>query len=121
MFEESNIVESSDLAEVLKQLNLDSIDAKTGMTDIDMRSRLGAVEIPAILTLDSLVSMRVLPAQCLQLTRQKKRLAVSLYGQGRREIVKIATAQVENENEQRAIKKNSVLGLLRKKDKTGSV
>lgn len=111
---EIDINEKTDLSETLKQLNEDSIDLQTGMSGIDMRARLSHMEIPAILQIDNLVSMNVLPAECLQLTRQKKRLSVSLGGLGRREIVKIATGNKE-ENRQDFVKSNSAIGLLQKK------
>ena len=112
---EIDISDKSDLSETLKQLNEDSIDLKTGMSGIDMRARLSHLEIPAILQIDNLVAMNVLPAECLQLTRQKKRLSVSLGGLGRREIVKIATGNREANDKQDFVKSNSAIGLLQKK------
>jgi len=106
--------EQTDLSETLKELNQDSLDTETGMSGIDMRTRLSHIEIPAILGIDSLVSMNVLPQELLQLTRQKKRLAVSLGGLGRREIVKIATGR-QDEDKKDFVKSNSVVGSLQRR------
>lgn len=113
---EIDVSEKTDLSETLKQLNEDTLDVKTSMSGIDMRARLSHFEIPAILQIDTLVAMNVLPAECLALTRQKKRLSVSLGGLGRREIVKIATGRAE-ENKNDFVKSNSALGMLQRKHK----
>lgn len=105
--------ETTDLSKTLEQLNNDELDEKTGMSGIDMRSRLSFLEIPAILSIDTLVSLDVLPKECLQLTRQKKRLSVSLLGMGRKEIVKIAVGS--QDEAQGMFKPSSPIGLLKRK------
>jgi len=87
----------TELGESLKELNEDHLDKSTNMSGIDMRARLGDLEIPPVLALDSLVSMNVLPNSCLPLTRSKKRLSVSLSGKGREEIVEIVGGKREHE------------------------
>lgn len=84
-----NIVQPTELGETLKELNMDNITPNTRMSGIDMRSRLHYSEISSVLAIDALVALGVLPTKCLAFTRQKKRLAVSLQGKGREEIVQI--------------------------------
>lgn len=91
-----NIVESTEMGEILKNLNDDSSD-DSKMSNIDLRSRLHFSEISGILAIDTLVSFSFIPERCLTFTRQKKRLAVSLGGQGRKEIVDIASAKREEQ------------------------
>ena len=82
------IQESSEIAETIKELNDDTFHE--GFSNIDMKTRLHSVEISSIIALDSLVSFGFLPISTGTITRAKKRLAVSLNGLGRAEIVKIA-------------------------------
>ena len=88
----------TELGQALDQLNKDTVDEKTHLSAIDMRTRLGNGEIASILTIDALVSMGALPRECLKLTQQKKRLAISRGGQGRREIVGIVQGKQERED-----------------------
>ena len=92
------IQESSDLSESLKQLNDDTTEPSSRMSGIDMRTRLHLTEIPSILACDTLVAFDFLPQDCLKFTRQKKRLAVSLKGEGRKEIVSIVQGKQEQES-----------------------
>ncbi len=101
MIDENNqiteVVEPTELGESLRELNNDSIQRETNMSAIDMRTRLSAFEIGSILALDTLVAMRILPVSCLAFTRQKKRLNVSLKGEGRTEIVDIVSGKRMND------------------------
>lgn len=93
-----NIIEPSELGEALKHLNDDSIDLEDSrMSNIDLRSRLHHTEVSSVLALDSLVSLGVCPTLCLAFTRQKKRLAVSINGLGRKDIVDIVHGKEERE------------------------
>ena len=94
---EVEVVEQSEVGEALRQLNDDSVQPKTQMSGIDMRSRLHASEVPSILAVDALVGFNFLPSRCLSITRQKKRLAVSVAGKGREEIVDIVGRKQEQE------------------------
>ena len=85
--------ESTELGDALDNLNKDDIEPETRMTSIDMRSRLHHAEASSVLALDALVALRVLPVDCLAFSRQKKRLAVSVDGQGRKEIVDITRSK----------------------------
>ena len=91
----TDIKETTELGEALKELNDDNIQPNTRMSGIDMRSRLHFMEVSSILAVDSLVSFKLLPINCLSFTRQKKRLAVSLAGKGRDDIVGIVRGERE--------------------------
>ena len=43
------VSEPSDIAESLRQLNDDTVEPETGMTNIDMRSRLASMEIDGLM------------------------------------------------------------------------
>lgn len=90
-----NIIQPTELGETLRELNKDTIEENTRMSGIDMRTRLHHAEIASVLALDALVSLGVLPIECLAFTRQKKRLAVSLDGKGRDDIVNIVSGKKE--------------------------
>jgi len=83
------VQEVSDMAQTIRELNLDSID-KDKFSSIDMKSRLHPEEISAILCGDTLISMGFLPISVSYLTRSKKRLSVSELGKGREEVVAIS-------------------------------
>jgi len=72
---------------------------ETGMSNIDMRSRLHYSEISSLLAIDTLVAFAFLPHKCLRMTRQKKRLSVSLKGKGREEIVDLVAGKRTLEKE----------------------
>lgn len=84
------ILQPTETAETIKALNNDDLEKGTRMSGIDLKSRLKEVEISAILAVDACVSLGFLPTKLLSLTRQKKRLSVSLDGKGRQEIVEIS-------------------------------
>ena len=89
-----DIQQPTELGEVLRELNNTAKD-KSGMSGIDLRTRLRAWEIPPLMAVDVLVGMNFLPKECLNLTEQKKRLSVSLDGGGRNDIVKIVNGNQE--------------------------
>lgn len=91
------VQQPTELGESLKELNQDSIDPVTRMSDIDMRSRLHHNEVSSVLALDALVAFGVCPVQCLSFTRQKKRLSVSLEGRGREEIVEVVAGKKQQD------------------------
>ena len=70
----TNIQQNSELEGSLKELNADNINPETRMSQIDMRSRLHAIEISAVLAVDALVAFGVLPQKCLTLSTQKKKI-----------------------------------------------
>ena len=94
--------QTGEIGDAIEKLNSDTLDVTTGMSDIDTRARLHKVENDAILVIDFLVSSHVLPRSMLSLTRQKKRLSVSVDGKGRQEIVEIATG-MQNMAERKGI------------------
>jgi hypothetical protein len=91
----TQIKESTEMGEVVREINSDKIDGSR-MSQIDMKARLHYIEISGILCIDFLVNTNFLPDNCLGFTRQKKRLSVSLDGEGRNDIVKIITGNTEN-------------------------
>lgn len=93
----TNVVQTTELGESLRELNKDNIEPNTRMSGIDMRARLHPFEISYVLALDSLVSLGVLPTSCLAFTRQKKRLSVSLNGKGRDDIVNVVSGKKEQD------------------------
>jgi len=93
-----NVPESTELGDVLRELNKDVVEDNR-MSGIDMRARLHFMEISNILALDTLVAFKLLPIDVLSFTRQKKRLSVSIKGEGRKEIVQIVGGiQEKDEN-----------------------
>lgn len=89
----TQVIQPSEMAETLKTLNSDSLDPNTGMSSIDMNTRMNVIERNGIVGLDSLVQLKVCPPECLAFTRQMKRLNVSLGGQGRKETVDIVAGE----------------------------
>ena len=116
---EVNYTETPDIAQVINNLNDDTTDVVTKMSGIDMRARLNVLEIPAILAIDNLVALGVFPQECIQLTRQKKRLSVSKAGLGRKEIVRIAVGRRDEEEQRGMVKSSSPIGLMRRKKPEG--
>ena len=88
----------TELGDTLKELNRDDIEPTSRMSGIDMRSRLHPIEVSSILAFDTLVSLRFIPTKCLSFTRNKKRLSVSLLGEGRKEIVSIVAGKRDVES-----------------------
>ena len=93
----TNITQSTELEGSLKELNADLINPDTRMSQIDMRTRLASFEISAVLAVDSLVALGVLPQKCLPLSTQKKRLNFSLAGKGREEMVQLVAGKREQD------------------------
>ncbi len=93
----TNITQSTELEGSLKELNADMINPETRMSAIDMRTRLHGFEISAVLAIDSLVALGVLPQRCLPLSTQKKRLNVSQDGLGRKEMVELVAGKHERD------------------------
>ena len=91
--------EISELQGSLQELNNDKVDKQERTSGIDLRTRLFNCEIASIVVLDTLVSFRFLPLSISPFTLQKKRLAVSLKGKGRDEIVQIVQGKRENDLE----------------------
>ena len=89
------IIQPTEIGDALRNLNNDDIDPDTRMSGIDMRSRIGSAEISPILAIDACVCLGVLPRKCLTLTRQKKRLSVSLNGLGRDDITNVVSGKQE--------------------------
>ena len=96
-FNEIQIPDNTEMGAIMTNLDRDEVDSKTKMSSIDVNTRLEANEINSCLILDELVRLGILP-DSIGLTRQKKRLAISLRGQGRQEKVNIVSGQREFES-----------------------
>jgi len=96
----NGIINSNEISELqgsLQELNNDKIDLTNRTSGIDLRTRLFNTEIAAITVLDTLVAFNFLPMSIVPFTLQKKRLAVSLKGKGRDEIVELVRGKKEDE------------------------
>lgn len=99
---DAGIITPSEISELqgsLIELNNDKFDDLQRTSGIDLRTRLFSCEIASIVVLDTLVSFKFLPISISPLTLQKKRLSVSLNGQGRKEIVDIVQGKRDNDIE----------------------
>jgi hypothetical protein len=90
---EQPIQQESDLTGVMKIMNEDKLEADTGLPSIDMRTRLQPIELSSMIIHDTVVALGCLPKVCLITTRTKKRLAVSLQGRGREELVEMVQSE----------------------------
>ena len=93
---EQPINQDSDLTGVMKTLNDDAVD-KDGLSKIDMKTRLHPFELTSMVIHDAVIGLQCLPTECSVTTRSKKRLAVSLKGLGREEIVRIVQGEREKQ------------------------
>ena len=97
------INQPTELGEAMKHLNRDEIDPNTRMTSIDMGTRIyNSFERNALNQIDSLVAMRFLPVSVLAVTRQHKRLNVSMKGEGRKENVELVVGKREHDKQSSA-------------------
>jgi hypothetical protein len=103
----TNITESSELGDVMKFMNEDLVEADKSMSTIDVKTRLGFLEISSILAVDTLVSLNFLPIQLINFTRMKKRLNISFLGRGREESVQIVVGKREQD-----LKKGGMMGMM---------
>jgi len=106
-------IEISELQGSLQELNNDKVNPITRNSGIDLRTRLFNTEIASITVLDTLVAFNFLPMSIVPFTLQKKRLAVSLKGKGRDEIVELVAGKRETDIQE----KRSFFGnMFKKKD-----
>jgi len=105
--------EVSELQGSLQELNNDSVNPISRNSGIDLRTRLHNSEIASITVLDTLVAFNFLPMSIVPFTLQKKRLAVSLKGKGRDEIVELVAGKRELDSNQ---SKGFFGNLFKKKD-----
>ena len=109
----SNIVQPTETGEALKIMNEDIVDKESRMSSIDMKTRLNSVEIPPLVVIDTLVSMRFLELDSLNISRMVKRLKVSLDGKGRSELRDISVGVKEGTE----MKKGFLSGLVGSRNK----
>lgn len=88
--------EETELGQVMSNLDSDDVDKTTGMSSIDFNTRLQDGEISSMMITDEFIRMGILPKE-IGITRQKKRLAVSLKGMGREEKVRIVAGERERQ------------------------
>jgi len=91
------INQPTELGESLKHLNDDSVEQDTRMSGIDMRANIHPVEKSPLLAIDIAVALGVLPKKCLMLSRQSKRLSVSVNAMGRNNIVDVVSGKQEQD------------------------
>lgn len=91
--------EISELQGSLQELNNDKVNLLNRTSGIDLRTRLYNTEIASITVLDTLVAFHFLPLSIVPFTLQKKRLAVSLNGKGRDEIVELVAGKRESDTQ----------------------
>lgn len=87
--------EESELFQVMRSMDADDLDPRTGMTTMDMNARLSSHEEAAVLTFDELQQLGLVPSNA-RLSAQKKRLSVSRDGQGRKEKVQMVVGERAN-------------------------
>ena len=95
-FNEIMLPDQTEMGAIMNNLDNDVVDINTKMSSIDVNTRLTHEEINSCLIVDELIRLGILPKD-IGLTRQKKRLAISLKGEGRREKVQIVSGQREFE------------------------
>lgn len=93
---EQPVTQESDLSGVMKTLNEDVIEKGTGFSSIDTKTRLTFDDVRNITVHDTIIALQCLPTSCLATTRVKKRLAVSIKGLGREEMVRLVQGQREH-------------------------
>ena len=91
------LVQPTDMGEVIGNLKEDKLDESTGMSSVDFISNLHPLEVPSLIGIDTLVGFSILPRQCLNLTRQVKRLRVSQGARGREDIVRCVTGERDHQ------------------------
>ncbi len=95
---EQPIGQESELTGVMRHMNEDKLEGEERLPSIDMKTRLHPLELSNIIIHDAVVALNCLPKDCLITTRTKKRLAVSLHGLGREEMVKIVSQERERQS-----------------------
>lgn len=93
--DEIRIQEKTELGEVMDNLDSDKIDPSSRMSSIDFNARLSGTEISSIMVIDELTRLGIFP-ESAGITRQKKRLSVSLNGKGRDEKVEVVRGERSN-------------------------
>jgi len=95
--QEHIFTEQTELGAVMENLDRDTIDKNTQMSSIDVNTRLTDEEIKACVVFDELRRKKIIPEEC-QITRQLKRLKISLNGKGREEKVQIVSSDREQKS-----------------------
>jgi hypothetical protein len=91
------IFQPTETGESIKELFRSDIDPYTRFSDTDQRANLHEMEIPSVLAMDALASLKCLPIRVQAVTMLKKRLSISKNARGRDDIVNIMSGQREHE------------------------
>jgi len=89
------IMNKSELAEIFDNLDDDRQNKENNMSQIDFNTRLTTVEINSIMIIDEFTRLGIFPPDA-GITRQKKRLAISKDGEGRKEKVHMVAGKEES-------------------------
>ena len=92
---EKDLKDKSELGEVMDNLDKDEVDTNTRMSSVDFNARLDPFEISSIMVIDEFKRLNIFPPDA-DITRQKKRLSVSIGGKGREEKVRIVQGERDN-------------------------
>lgn len=96
----SPIMQASELGETMDKMNNDDYNPNTRFSNIDMRTRLfNYSERNAIIAIESMSGLRMMPQECTTPTRSIKRLNVSMMGKGRQEMVDIVAGKREHDKQ----------------------
>ena len=90
---ETPMTQESDLKGVMKEMNEDILEKDTLYPSIDLKTRLHPFELTSAVIHDTVIHLQCLPRDCLATTRIKMRKAVSLKGEGRKEMVEIVKGE----------------------------
>jgi hypothetical protein len=105
----TQVIRESENVEGIRELNKDEADPiNPRYTSIDMRANLNDFEINSIMTVEMLDVLEVIPHECTEVTRKKKRMSVSRDGKGREQIVDMFRANKEQEAQKSGILKRAV-------------
>lgn len=94
------IIQPTEMGEVIRDINSDTIDPETRQSGIDLRANILPISHISLTALESLVSMKICPSNCLGFTRQFKRNSVSINAMGRNNTVDIVAGKKQLELKQ---------------------
>ena len=86
---ETEIIQNSESAEAIRELNKDKTEVDGKMSSIDRNARINKVEKQGYHAFNSLISMDFYPKSALFIIRSGLRYSVSIDGKGRKEAVDI--------------------------------
>lgn len=90
--------QKSETAEAMENLNKDIVD-NSRLSSMDFLSRIHPAEYHGMTRIDILIALKFLPSDTSMINRSKMRKSISLQGEGRKEIVSMATGNQAMQNE----------------------